>query len=62
MSGIIDPSDLPSWILIVLMGFGVAWANGNGVLTGFDGLGKILVFAGLFVGAFHILNDISNKL
>lgn len=62
MSGSISLGDLPSWILVVLIGIGLSWANSNAILTQFAGLGKILVYAGLALGAFHILNDVLNKI
>lgn len=61
MSGV-NLGDLPSWIMVVLIGIGLWWANSNGVLSGSYELGNLLVYCGLGLGAFYFLTDISNKL
>jgi hypothetical protein len=58
----IDISDLPSWILVILMGLGLSWASSNGILTQYEGLGRLLVFGGVALGVFYFYKDISNKL
>ncbi len=61
MSGI-NLGDLPSWILVILMGFGLRFAGNNGILQGTQALGSLLVIAGLSLGAFYYYNDIGNKI
>lgn len=60
MAGI-NLSDLPSWILVTLMGFGLRFADTNGLLENTHTLGNLLVIAGLGLGAFYFYTDIMNK-
>lgn len=62
MTNGLNLGDLPSWILVILLGLGLSWASSNGILTGYNGLGDLLVFAGLGLGAFYFATDISNKM
>ncbi len=61
MSGTINIGDLPSWVLVLLIGLGVSWATSNGMLTEYSGLGNVMVVCGLALGAFYFWMDISNK-
>ncbi|WP_226040367.1 hypothetical protein [Natrinema sp. DC36] len=51
----IDIGGLPSWIMVVLIGFGIVFLLSNPV-------GWTIMFAGLTLGAVYFLLDISNKL
>jgi hypothetical protein len=61
MSGEINLGDLPSWILVILIGFGIEWASSNGFITGYGGLGELFIFGGIALGVFYFATDISNK-
>lgn len=61
MASSLNLGDLPSWILVLLIGIGVKYANTEGILTGLDGLDNILIIVGLGLGAFYFATDISNK-
>lgn len=61
MSGGINLGDLPSWMLVTLMGFGLKFLSSNGVLTGYEGLSELLIVCGLGLGVFYFATDISNK-
>ena len=55
--------DLPSWLTVLLIGFGVVWAASNGMLdANYEGLGQLLIYAALALGAFYFLSDILNKI
>lgn len=62
MSNTIDISGLPSWILVLLIGLGIVFLSSNGVLTGFGGIGRLMVFGGLMLGVVYFGIDLSNKL
>jgi hypothetical protein len=62
MSGGINLGDLPSWILVILIGFGIEVASSNGLLTGYGGLGEVFIFGGIALGVFYFATDISNKI
>ena len=57
-----NPGDLPSWMLLVIIGIGLAYASTNGLITQFNGLGRNLVFAGLALGGIYFAIDLSRKL
>jgi hypothetical protein len=62
MAGGIKLGDLPSWILVLLIGFGVVYVASNGVLSQYRDIGELMIFGGLLLGASYFLIDLSNKL
>lgn len=60
MAGI-NLGDLPSWILVLLIGLGLRWADTNGILQQTHDLGNLMILAGLLLGGFYFYTDISNK-
>ncbi|WP_411966833.1 hypothetical protein [Haloferax sp. YSSS75] len=62
MSGNVSLGDLPSWILVILIGFGIEFASSNGILTEYGGLGELFIFGGIALGVFYFATDISNKI
>lgn len=57
----VNVGDLPSWMLVFLMGLGLEYATNNGILTQYSNLGELMMFAGLALGAFYFYTDVSNK-
>lgn len=57
-----DLSNLPSWILVILIGLAISWFTGRGILTQYEGLGSLMVAVGLALGVFYFATDISNKI
>lgn len=57
----LNPGDLPSWMLLVVIGIGLAYATANGLINQFSGLGRILVYAGLGLGGIYFILDLSRK-
>lgn len=62
MSSSVNLGDLPSWILLILIGLGLSWTSSNGILVQYSGLGRLMVLGGLALGVFYFAMDISNKL
>lgn len=63
MTAAIDIGELPSWLLVLLTGLGVAWATSEGVLDPvYAPLGWLLVLGGTGLGAFYFALDIASEL
>lgn len=57
-----DLGDLPSWIMLLLIGLGIVWATSNGVLGGeYESWGRIMMIAAGGLGAFYFLTDVARK-
>lgn len=55
--------DLPSWIIVLLIGLGIVWATSNGVLgSEYESWGRIMMIVAGGLGAFYFLTDIGRKL
>jgi hypothetical protein len=62
MPGRINLGDLPSWIMVLLIGLALSELTSNGILTQYSGLGPVMVFGAVALGLFYFANDVSNKL
>jgi hypothetical protein len=63
MSGSINLGNLPSWILITLIGIGIKTGISQGIVpTGLAEIGNLMTFGGLVLGAIYFTLDLSNKI
>lgn len=68
----VDISDLPSWVIVLLIGIGIFGAISMGFLDpayrfgessfSMASLGRLLIIGGVLLGAFYFSKDISNKM
>jgi len=62
MSSSLNFGDLPSWIMVLLIGLGIVWATSNGALgSEYESWGRIMMIAAGGLGAFHHFTDVGQK-
>jgi hypothetical protein len=62
MPGSVNLGDLPSWILVILIGLGISVAISNGMLVGYGRIARLMILGGVILGAVYFVIDLSNKL
>ncbi len=63
MASSLNLGDLPSWIVVLIIGLGIVWATSNGVLGNeYESWGRIMMIGAGGLGAFYFMTDVGRKL